>query len=77
MILISSYTGIRSELIAEKILEAVEAIPDLRVPVVVRLQGLNQELAEAVLANAASPLIKTAAMLDDAVELAVSLAGGR
>jgi len=75
-ILISTYTGARSEIMAEKIIEAIESTPELNVPVVVRLQGLNQDQAETVLSNAACANLHTAKTLDDAVALAISLAGG-
>jgi len=76
VILISTYTGARTDIMAQKILEALPNIPHLNVPVVIRLQGKNEEEAQRILAECQLPYVKTAETLDKAVELAVKLAKG-
>lgn len=76
VILISTYTGARTDIIAQKILEALPNIPNLNVPVVIRLQGKNEEVAQKILSECRLPYVKTAATLHKAVELAVKIARG-
>lgn len=76
VILISTYTGARTDIMAQKILEALPNIPNLNVPVVIRLQGKNEEEAQRILSVCQLPYVKTAETLDKAVELAVKLAKG-
>lgn len=76
VILISTYTGARTDIMAQKILEALPNIPHLNVPVVIRLQGKNEEEAQRILSECQLPYVKTAETLDKAVELAVKLAKG-
>jgi len=61
---------------AEKILEALPRIPNLNIPVVIRLQGKNEEIAQKILSECKLPYVKTAETLDKAVELAVNIARG-
>jgi succinyl-CoA synthetase beta subunit len=76
VILISTYTGARTDIMAEKILEALPRIPNLNIPVVIRLQGKNEEIAQKILSECKLPYVKTAETLDKAVELAVNVARG-
>jgi len=76
VILISTYTGARTDIMAEKILEALPRIPNLNIPVVIRLQGKNEEIAQKILSECKLPYVKTAETLDKAVELAVNIARG-
>jgi succinyl-CoA synthetase beta subunit len=76
VILISTYTGARTDIMAEKILEALPRIPNLNIPVVIRLQGKNEEMAQKILSECKLPYVKTAETLDKAVELAVNIARG-
>ena len=76
VILISTYTGARTDIMAQKILEALPNIPNLNIPVVIRLQGKNEEIAQKILPECKLPYVRTAETLDKAVELAVKLARG-
>jgi succinyl-CoA synthetase beta subunit len=76
VILISTYTGARTDIMAQKILEALPNIPHLNVPVVIRLQGKNEEMAQKILSECRLPYVKTAETLDKAVGLAVKIARG-
>jgi succinyl-CoA synthetase beta subunit len=48
----------------------------LNIPVVIRLQGKNEEIAQKILSECKLPYVKTAETLDKAVELAVNIARG-
>lgn len=76
VILISTYTGARTDVMAQKILEALPKIPHLNVPVVIRLQGKNEEVAQKIMSECRLPYVKTTETLDKAVELAVKIARG-
>jgi succinyl-CoA synthetase beta subunit len=74
-VLINIFGGIvRCDLIAEGVIGAVEEI-GVNVPVVVRLEGNNAELARKVLADSGLNII-AATSLTDAAQRAVAAAGG-
>ena len=74
-VLINIFGGIvRCDLIAEGVIGAVEEI-GVNVPVVVRLEGNNAELARKVLADSGLNII-AATSLTDAAQQAVAAAGG-
>ena len=77
IILISTYTGGRSQMAAQKICEALESLPDFEIPVVVRLQGKNEEEALEILSLCKHPALKVARDPDEAVRIAVALAKER
>lgn len=76
VILISTYTGGRTDVMAEKILECLPRIKNLNVPVIIRLQGKNEAQCQKLLSECKLPYVKTAESLDDAVRLAVEIAKG-
>lgn len=73
-ILVNIFGGIMNCVtIAEGVIQAVRTL-DLKVPLVVRLEGTEVEAARALLAASKLP-IQTASALDDAAALAVQVAG--
>ncbi len=73
-ILLSTYTGGRSDTMAKKFVEAIESTPRLNVPVIVRFQGLNQEEAEKILAGCSYKDLHVAHDIDESARMAVALA---
>ncbi|MGD8322896.1 MAG: ADP-forming succinate--CoA ligase subunit beta [Gammaproteobacteria bacterium] len=74
-ILVNIFGGIvRCDVIAEGIIEAVRQV-DVKVPVIVRLEGTNVEQGKALLANSGLAIV-AAEGLTDAASKAVELAGG-
>jgi succinyl-CoA synthetase beta subunit len=76
VILISTYSGGRTDIMAERILEGLPRIRNLNVPVVIRLQGKNEAQAQKLLSECQLPYVRTAETLDKAVALAVQIAKG-
>lgn len=74
-ILLSTYTGGRSDSMAKKLVEAIESTPRLNVPVIVRFQGLNQEEAEKILSACSYKDLHIAHDIDESARMAVTLAG--
>lgn len=75
VILYSTYTGIRGDAMAQKLVDAIENTPGFTIPVVVRFQGLNQEIAERILRNSRSKYIHIAHTIDESAKMAVEIAG--
>ena len=77
-ILVNIFGGItRCDLVAEGILAALERL-DVKVPIVVRLDGTNAEQGRKMLADAPHPMLKSSDTMLGAAEMAVGLAkGGR
>lgn len=67
--------GVRCDVIAEKIVEAVEALPAGHVPVVATLHGRNDEVGRRILAEAGLPGLWVLDGIDEALTTAVRLAG--
>ena len=68
-ILVNIFGGIvRCDLIAEGIIAAIEEI-DLAIPVVVRLEGNNAEIARAMLANSDLNIISAESLADAAQKI--------
>jgi succinyl-CoA synthetase beta subunit len=75
-ILVNIFGGIvRCDLIAEGVIEAVRQV-DIKIPVVVRLEGTNVDKGRSLLAKSGLEIV-AAEGLTDAASKAVSLAGGR
>ena len=74
VILISTYTGGRSQMAAEGITKALDEMPDLKIPVVVRIQGKNDEEAFEILSRCKHPALRISKWPDEAVQIAVQLA---
>jgi succinyl-CoA synthetase beta subunit len=75
-VLINIFGGItRGDLVAEGILEALERV-DVRVPIVVRLDGTNAEEGRRMLAEANHPRIVTAETMLEGARRAAELATG-
>ena len=75
-VLVNIFGGItRGDLVAEGILEALGRI-EVRVPIVVRLDGTNAEEGRRILEKADHPRIVPAPTMLDAARVAVELAGG-
>lgn len=74
-ILFSTYTGGRSDTMARKFVDAIEANPRVNIPVIVRFQGLNQEEAEKICRNSSYKNIHIAHNIDESAKMAVKLAG--
>ena len=72
VILISTYTGGRSQMAAQKICEVLESRPDFDTPVVVRFQGKNEDEAFDVLSRCKHPALRVARDPDEAVRIAVA-----
>jgi succinyl-CoA synthetase beta subunit len=77
VILISTYTGGRSQMAAKRICEVLESMPDFEIPVVVRLQGKNEGEAIETLSSCKHPALKVAKDPDEAVRIAVAIARER
>ena len=76
-IFINIFGGItRCDLVAEGIIDALGRL-DVKVPIVVRLDGTNAEQGRKMLADAPHPMLKTADTMLDAADLAVELAHGK
>lgn len=73
-ILFSTYTGGRSDVMAQKFVEAIESMPDLNIPIIVRFQGLNQEEAEKIVSSCTYDNIHIAHGIDESAKTAVKLA---
>lgn len=69
--------GVRCDVIAEKILEALDKLPSLRMPIVVCLQGRNADEARTILESSAREGLHFLPDFYAAVEKVVMLAGGR
>ena len=73
-ILVNIFGGItRCDLVAEGILAALERM-DVKVPIVVRLDGTNAEQGRKMLADAPHPMLKSSDTMLGAAEMAVGLA---
>ena len=76
-IFINIFGGItRCDLVAEGIIDALGRL-DVKVPIVVRLDGTNAEQGRKMLADAPHPMLKTADTMLGAAEKAVQLAHGK
>lgn len=75
VILISTFTGGQSEIMASNIATALETIPSLSIPVVVRLQGRNEKEARRILSNCTYKNLKLVDSFDEAVDLAAKYGG--
>jgi succinyl-CoA synthetase beta subunit len=76
-VLINIFGGItRCDLVAEGILDALGRL-EVKVPIVVRLDGTNAEQGRKMLADAPHPMLKTAETMLDAAAMAVELAQGK
>ena len=67
--------GVRCDVIAEKIVEALRSRPGFPIPVVATLNGRNAEAGRSMLAQAALPGVYVLSTVDEAVDEAVRLAG--
>ena len=67
--------GVRCDVIAGKIVEALQKRPGFPVPVVAALNGRNAEAGRSILARAALPGVSVLPTVDEAVAEAVRLAG--
>ena len=67
--------GVRCDVIAEKIVEALQRRPRFPIPVVAALNGRNAEAGRSFLVRAALPGVYVLPTVDDAVAEAVRLAG--
>ena len=75
-VLVNIFGGItRCDLVAEGILSALEKL-DVKVPIVVRLDGTNAEQGRKMLADAPHPMLLSAETMLGAAEKAVELAHG-
>ena len=75
-VFINIFGGItRCDLVAEGVLDALGRL-DVKVPIVVRLDGTNAEQGRKMLADAPHPMLKTADTMLGAAETAVQLAKG-
>ncbi|HVL64940.1 MAG TPA: ADP-forming succinate--CoA ligase subunit beta [Actinomycetota bacterium] len=73
-VFVNIFGGItRCDLVAEGILDALGRL-DVKVPIVVRLDGTNAEQGRKMLADAPHPMLKSAETMLDAAEVAVRLA---
>jgi succinyl-CoA synthetase beta subunit len=73
-VLINIFGGItRCDLVAEGIIDALGRL-DVKVPIVVRLDGTNAEQGRKMLADAPHPMLRTADTMLSAAKLAVDLA---
>lgn len=73
-ILFSTYTGGRSDTMARKFVDAIEANPRVNIPIIVRFQGLNQEEAEKIIKNSVYKDLHIAHNIDESAKMAVKLA---
>jgi succinyl-CoA synthetase beta subunit len=75
-VLVNIFGGItRCDLVAEGIIDALERL-DMKIPIVVRLDGTNAEQGRKMLTDAPHPMLKTADTMLAAAEKAVALADG-
>ncbi|HWC13796.1 MAG TPA: ADP-forming succinate--CoA ligase subunit beta [Actinomycetota bacterium] len=75
-VLINIFGGItRCDLVAEGIIDALGRL-DVKVPIVVRLDGTNAEQGRKMLADAPHPMLETAETMLEAARVAVELAHG-
>ena len=72
-ILVSGYSGARLELLAQDIVAALAARPETCLPIVVRLQGINDEQALDTLRQCPYPHLRLSQGFDEAARLAVQL----
>jgi succinyl-CoA synthetase beta subunit len=73
-VLVNIFGGItRCDLVAEGIIDALERL-DMKIPIVVRLDGTNAEQGRKMLTDAPHPMLKTADTMLAAAEKAVALA---
>lgn len=76
-LLVNIFGGItRCDEVARGVLDAIETLGDLRVPVVVRLDGTNAEQGRKLLREAKHPKVVSAQTMLEAAEKAVALAAG-
>jgi succinyl-CoA synthetase beta subunit len=76
-VLVNIFGGItRCDLVAEGIIDALNRL-EVKVPIVVRLDGTNAEQGRKMLADAPHPLLHTADTMLEAAEKAVELARKR
>jgi len=77
-LMVNIFGGItRGDEVAKGILAAIDKLGDVKVPIVVRLDGTNAEEGRAILQKAAHPKIIPAATMLDAAAKAVELAKNR
>ncbi len=77
-VLINIFGGIaRTDRIARGVVAAIEELGDVRVPVVVRLEGTNVEQGRAILEEAAFDFIVAQPMADAAAKVVAAAEGGR
>jgi succinyl-CoA synthetase beta subunit len=78
-LLVNIFGGItRGDEVARGILGALDQLPNLRQPIVVRLDGTNAEEGRAILSDAKHPKISLApTMLDAAAKAVAASKGGR
>jgi succinyl-CoA synthetase beta subunit len=75
-VLVNIFGGItRCDLVAEGIIDALGRL-DVKVPIVVRLDGTNAEQGRKMLADAPHPMLKTSDTMLGAAQLAVDLSRG-
>ena len=75
-VFINIFGGItRCDLVAEGIIDALARL-DVKVPIVVRLDGTNAEQGRKMLADAPHPMLRTAETMLEAAKVAVELAHG-
>jgi len=72
-LLISGYTGSRLDIFANDIIDALNENPDIKIPIVIRLQGRNEEKAHEILKNCKYKNIHFCDDFDRAAELVVQL----
>lgn len=72
-ILVSGYSGARLEMLADDVAAALAAHPETRIPIVVRLQGINDEEALETLRRCPYPNLHLSRGFDEAARQAVEL----
>jgi succinyl-CoA synthetase beta subunit len=76
-VLVNIFGGItRCDLVAEGIIDALNRL-EMKIPLVVRLDGTNAEQGRKMLADAPHPMLNTAETMLEAAQRAVALASGR
>ncbi|MCA1554849.1 MAG: hypothetical protein LC737_10760, partial [Chloroflexi bacterium] len=75
-ILISGYSGGQLDCMARDIVDALAAHPLVSIPIVVRLQGRNEDDVKRILHACTYPQLHIANDFDEAAKLVCSLAGG-
>lgn len=68
--------GVRCDVIAERMIEAVRALPEGHVPIVASLHGRNDALGQEMLQSAALPGVSVLPTIDEALQEAVRLSRG-